>query len=324
MRKIRIDSDTKRFVRYQTVVDFLSANDSLYRSEINEALREEKPQFIGRVIGDLVKEGYLSNSGPKTNPTYFWSDKKKEFNPGRWIDQRVFTSTVKRSPFADRPRERLLRYGPSGLKTSELLAILIRSGLPHESAIQAGEKLATHFGDDLEKLSLQARGELKQISRAVGETAYSQIMAGLELGKRLARQTTIRPVPRFKIRNTSDALTYCKQHFMRLAREAKQEEFHVVLLDEKHHVIKSERITVGLLDKSLVHPREIFKPAVRESASAVILVHNHPSGDPTPSQDDKTITRDLKKAAETLGLRILDHIILSKDKVLSMADERIL
>jgi DNA repair protein RadC len=214
--------------------------------------------------------------------------------------------------------------GPSELKISELLAILIRSGLRGESAMQAGERLATLFGNNLEKLSLQARGELKQVSKAIGETAYCQIMAGLELGKRLASQRTTESVPHHKVRNTSDALTYCKEHFMRLAREAKQEEFHIVLLDEKHRVIKSEQITVGLLDKSLAHPREVFKPAVKESASALILVHNHPSGDPTPSQDDRTITKDLKRAAETLGLRILDHIILCKDKALSMAEEKML
>jgi DNA repair protein RadC len=271
-----------------------------------------------------MKDGYLTNSGPKTKPEYSWSVKREEFNAGRWIDQRVFTATVKRSPFPDRPRERLLRLGPSELKISELLTILIRSGLRGESAMQAGERLATLFGNNLEKLSLQARGELKQISRAIGEAAYCQIMAGLEFGKRLASQRTTESVPHHKVRNTSDALAYCKEHFMRLAREAKKEEFHIVLLDEKHHVIKSEQITVGLLDKSLVHPREVFKPAVRESASAVILVHNHPSGDPVPSQDDRTITKDLKKAAETLGLRILDHIILCKDRALSMAQEKML
>jgi DNA repair protein RadC len=149
-------------------------------------------------------------------------------------------------------------------------------------------------------------------------------MAGLELGKKLATQRTAKSVVRHKVRNTSDAIAYCKEHFMRLAREAKQEEFHVVLLDEKHRVIKAEPITVGLLDKSLVHPREVFKPAVKESASALILVHNHPGGDPAPSQDDKTITKDLKRAAETLGLRILDHIIISRDKAFSMAQEKLL
>jgi DNA repair protein RadC len=321
---MKTQPDVKRFTRYQSVVGVLLAWDQFQKSDIYEVLKNEKPQFIGRVIGELVKDGYLTNSGLKTKPQYSWSAKKEEFNSGRWIDQRVFTLTVKRSPSIDRPRERLLRLGPSELKISELLSILIRSGLRGESAMQAGERLATLFGSTLGKLSLQARGELKQVSKAIGETAYCQIMAGLELGKRLASQRTTESVPHHKVRNTSDALAYCKEHFMRLAREAKQEEFHIVLLDEKHQVIKSEQITVGLLDKSLAHPREVFKPAVKESASALILVHNHPSGDPTPSQDDKTITKDLKKAAETLGLRILDHIILSKDKTLSMAEERML
>ncbi|MDO9122862.1 MAG: DNA repair protein RadC, partial [Deltaproteobacteria bacterium] len=302
----------------------LLIKDSFCKSEIYESLKEEKPQFIGRSISDLVKDGYLTNSGSKTKPQYSWSAKRDELNAGRWIDQRVFTPTVKRSPSVDRPRERLIRLGPSELKISELLAILIRSGLRGESAMQAGERLATLFGSNLEKLSLQARGELKRVSKAIGETAYCQIIAGLELGKRLVSQRTTESVPHHKVRNTSDALAYCKEHFMRLAREAKQEEFHIVLLDEKHHVIRSEQITVGLLYKSLVHPREVFKPAVKESASAVILVHNHPSGDPTPSQDDRTITKDLKRAAETLGLRILDHIILCKDKALSMAEEKLL
>lgn len=293
------------------------------KAKVYEALKDEKKAFVGRVIGQLVRDGYLTKTGPKSNSQFSWAVKKEEFNPGRWIDQRVFTATVKRSPYADRPRERLLRLGTSELKSSELLAILIRAGIQGESAIQAGEKLATYFGNDLEKLSLQARGELKQLSPAIGETAYCQIMAALELGKRLANQQVVESAPRSKIRNTSDALIYCKKYFIRLAREAKQEEFHVILLDEKHFVIKSERVTVGLLNQSLAHPREVLKPAVRESASALILVHNHPNGDPTPSQDDCSITKELKIAAEALGLRIIDHIILAKDRILSMVDERL-
>ena len=321
---MKATSDTKRFSRYQSVVNVLLAKDSFHKSDIYEALKDEEKAFLGRVISELVQDGYFTKTGLKTKPQYTWSTKKNGFNPGRWIDQRVFTATVKRSPSDDRPRERLLRLRPAELKISELMAILIRSGLQGESAMQAGEKLAAFFGNDLEKLSIQARGELKQISRAIGETAYCQIMAALELGKRMANQRATESAPSYKIRNTSDAVSYCTQHFMRLAREAKKEEFHVVLLDEKHNVIKSEKITVGLINKSLAHPREVFSPAIRESASAVILVHNHPSGDPTPSQDDKTITKELKKAAETLGLRILDHIILSKDKVVSMVDEKLL
>jgi DNA repair protein RadC len=273
---MKTQPDAKRFTRYQSVINVLLANDSFHKTDIYEALKDEKAVYIGRIIGELVHDGYLTRAGLKTKPRYSWSAKKEDFNAGRWIDQRVFTTTVKRSPTDDRPRERLLRLGPAGLKVSELLAILIRSGRQGESALQAGERLAAFFGNDLEKLSLRARGELKQISRAIGETAYCQIMASLELGKRLADQRAAQPASNHKIRNTTDALHYCKQHFMRLAREARQEEFHVVLLDEKHQVIKSEQITVGLLNESLAHPREVFKMAIRESASAVILVHNHP------------------------------------------------
>lgn len=321
---MKTNKDTKRFARYQFVVNLLLVRDCFRKSDIYEALKDEKKSFIGRVVSGLVRGGYLTKAGVKTNTQYFWSAKRGEFNAGQWIDRQVFTATVKRSPSVDRPRERLLKVGASGLKISELLAILIRSGLQGESAMQAGEKLAALFGDDLEKLSLQARGELKQVSKAIGETAYCQIMAALELGKKLANQRVGDSAPSYKIRNTLDALTYCKKHFARLAREAKQEEFHVVLLDEKHKVIKSEQVTIGLLSQCLAHPREVFKPAIRESAVSIILVHNHPNGDPTPSQDDKTITKELKSAAETLGIRILDHVIVSKDKILSMVEEKIL
>ena len=319
---MKIDPDAKRFLRYQCIVNVLLAQNSFSKADIYPALKNENPPFIGRVIAELVRDGYLVENGSRSKRLYSWSEKKRDFNAGRWIDQRVFTATVKRSPLSDRPRERLLRLGPSGLKTSELLAILVRSGLQRESAMQAGEKLAARFGNDLHELSLKARGELKQISKAIGETAYCQIMAALELGKRLAEQREIFPGPPSKVNSTSAAVAYCKKHFDRLAQEGAQEEFHVVLLNEKHRVIKTEQITVGLINSSLVHPREVFKPAIRESASAVILVHNHPSGDPTPSQEDITITKELKAAADLLGLRILDHIILAKDKILSMVDEK--
>lgn len=321
---MRSSPDEDRFARYQSVVDTLWAKESFKKPDIYEALKVEQKSFIGKVIGELVREGYLTQNGLKSIPRYSWSEKKKAFNPGHWIDQRVFAPTVKRSPSMDRPRERLLRLGPAELKTSELLAILIRSGLYGESAIQAGEKLAALFGDDLQNLSQKARGELKRVSSAIGESAYCQIMAAFELGKRLSRQKSADAQPAHKITSTSDALAYCKARFARLAHEAAQEELHVVLLNEKNHVLKTEQITVGLLNKSLAHPREVFKPAVRESASAVILVHNHPSGDPTPSQDDKTITKELKTAGDTLDIRVLDHIILAGDHVLSMVEEKIL
>ena len=267
-------SDTERFARYQAVVDAILAKESFRKSEIYLFFKDDERSFIGRIIRELVQDGYLSQNGAMSKPLYSWTEKKKDFNPGRWIDQRVFTPTVKRSPSSDRPRERLLRLGPAELKTAELLAILVRAGLQGESATQVGEKLAARFGNDLHALSLKARGELKQISKAIGETAYCQIMAALELGKRMAGQVESSTEKAEKVSSTADALAFCKKHFARLAQEGAKEEFHVVLLDQKHHVIKTEQITVGLSNQSLAHPREVFRPAIQESASAVILVHN--------------------------------------------------
>jgi len=321
---MKILSETQRLKRYRSVLGVLLSKDSFEKPDIYDRLKEEHKAFIGRVINELVKDGFLTKKGSNAKPRYGWSKKKETFNTGRWMDQRVYSATVKSSPSSDRPRERLLFLGPAKLKTSELLAILIRSGLQGESAIQAGEKLAARFGSDLESLSLKARGELKVISKAMGESAYCQIMAALELGKRMAGQQAFESAQNHRIRSTADALTFCRQHFSRLAREAEQEEFHVVLLDQNHRVIRTEKITVGLSDRSLAHPREVFRPAIRESASALILVHNHPNGNPSPSEDDVEITRELKRGAETLGLRILDHIILGKNEILSMVERNLL
>ena len=315
-------SDTERFARYQAVIEALVPQESFHKSDIYPSFQLEEKAFIGRVIGELTLDGYLSRNGKKSNASFSWTENKKDFNPGHWIDQRVFTPTVKRAPSSDRPRERLLRVGPAELKTSELLAILVRAGQQGESATQVGEKLAARFGNDLHALSLKARGELKQISKAVGETAYCQIMAALELGKRMADQEGGKEKAE-RIASTADALSFCKRRYARLAREGAKEEFHVVLLDQKHHVIRTEQITVGLSNQSLAHPREVFRPAIREAASALILVHNHPSGDPTPSHEDKILTKNLKRAAEVLGLRLIDHIILGRDKAVSMAEEKI-
>jgi len=317
-----VQSDTERFSRYQSVVDALQAKRAFHKSDIYNALCNEKKAFIGRIIVSLVKDGFLCKNGKKSNPLYHWTRKGEEFIPVRWIDQQVFSTTVKRSPLSDRPRERLLRQGPAELKTTELLAILVRSGQQGESAVHVGEKLAARFGDDLQALSLKARGELKQTSKAIGETAYCQIMAALELGKRLSIQKKSASDKPYKIRKAADALAYCRKYFGRLSLEGVKEEFHVVLLDQALQVMKTVQITVGLSDKSLVHPREVFKPAIQEAASAIILVHNHPSGDPTPSPQDFSITEEIKAAANILGLRVLDHVILAKDQAVSIAKER--
>jgi len=317
-------SEIERFLRYQRVLDALFKLDAFHKEDAYKAAPDEERVFVGRLIGELERDGHLVRERARGGPVFSWSGNKAQFNVGRWIDHRVYSPSVKRSPNDQRPRERLLQAGPEALKTAELLAILIRSGLPGESAVQAGEKVAARFGEDLQGLSLKARGELKQLSHAIGETAYCQIMAGLELGKRLAAQQTAGQEGAPRIKDPASALRFCKKRFARLALEGAQEEFHVVLLDPAHQVIRTVQITVGLADQSLVHPREVFRPAVQESAAAVILVHNHPTGDPTPSSQDIAITRQLKTAAETLGLQVLDHIILGRSRSVSMKEENLL
>lgn len=204
------------------------------------------------------------------------------------------------------------------MKSSELLAILIRSGRPGESAVAAGEKLAKEFDERLGELPSAGRGELKAISPAIEKTAYCQIMAGIELGRRVAELSG--PMKSTKIGGPADAMAYCQRRFARLASDMKQEEFHIVTLSTKNQVIDTHQITVGTLDASLVHPREVFRAAIKDAASSIILVHNHPSGDPTPSSEDRKVTERLTEVGKTLGIEVLDHIVLGKGSAVSIRE----
>ena len=120
------------------------------------------------------------------------------------------------------------------------------------------------------------------------------------------------------IRSSDDAIAFCKERFARLAADGAQEEFHVVCLDARHQVMGTYRVTVGAVDRSLVHPREVFRPAIKDASKAVIVVHNHPSGDPAPSEEDFTVTTRLEEAGKALGIALLDHIIVARKGAVSM------
>jgi DNA repair protein RadC len=240
-----------------------------------------------------------------------------------WIDRQVYGNQIKQKPEEERPRERLLREGPAKLSTSQLLAILIRVGMPGESAEQAGGRIANHFsGERLASLPEASLHELKHFSRAIRSDSYAQIMAGIELGRRIGVLRDVQPNIPERIRGSEDAVAYCMRRFARLAVDGKQEEFHIVTLDTQHGPIQDHCITVGTLDASLVHPREVFRAAIRDSASAILLVHNHPSGDPTPSREDHAVTDRLTKVGELIGIRVLDHIIVSKQRGVSLLANR--
>lgn len=149
------------------------------------------------------------------------------------------------------------------------------------------------------------------------EIGYQRLMAAIELGRRISE-----PKPNYNepIVSSTIAMEFCKARFHRLIAEGVQEEFHIVTLDTRHRMINTHLITVGTLDASLVHPREVFRPAIRDACSCVLLTHNHPSGDPTPSTEDKEVTRRMAAAGEIVGIAVLDHIIVAKEGCASLRE----
>ena len=315
--KSKTGKSTKdRYDRYRPIIEYVASREAFALENVKDQFADEKPGFITRNINELVQQGWVIREDDQD--AYRWNPGRGEFSVARWLDQKLFGAQVKVAPEGERPRERLLAVGAEKLRTSELLAILVRSGRPGESAVMAGQKVANHFQTRLEDLPAAGRGELKSISPAIADAAYCQIMAGIELGRRVAALSD-EQITR-KIGSTSEAIEFCQQHFRRLALDARQEEFHIVTLDTKNQVIDTHQITVGTLDASLVHPREVFRPAIKDAASSIILLHNHPSGDPTPSPEDHAVTRRLESSGKTLGIDVLDHIVLGRNSAVSIRE----
>lgn len=289
-------------------------------AEAKRHCSESTPAYVTRTLGELVREGVLLRFTEQKEDRYRWASPRDEFQLASWIDRQIHGTQVKETPPQERPRERLLRHGAASLSTADLLAILIRVGVPKESAVVGAQKIANRFADCLDELSRCSATEIKQISPAATQASYTQIMAGIELGRRIAKVASSRQQSLVKITSTQEAIAYCEQAFARLASDGVQEEFHIVTLDTKHKPIHTHCVTVGTLDASLVHPREVFRPAIRDAASAVILVHNHPSGDPTPSREDHQVTHQLTEAGQLLGITVLDHIIVAKQQALSIRE----
>ncbi len=211
----------------------------------------------------------------------------------------------------DRPRERLWRLGASALTTTELLAILVGTGRSGRDALQTASGLLATGGGSLRRLATRPPAELLQ-SPGVGPTKGGRLLAALELGRRVTEET--RPPPR-RIRTPGDVVDWMDQQFRDLAVE----EFRVLALDSQSQVLRDILVTRGLLNSSLVHPREVFRSAIAEAAAGIILVHNHPSGDPTPSPEDQAVTRQLVAAGQVLDLPVYDHVIVAGDRFTSFA-----
>jgi len=225
--------------------------------------------------------------------------------------------SIKDWPEEDRPREKLLRAGAGSLTDAELIAIVLRTGngSTGESALDHARALLARFGS-LKGIEDAAVKDFSAI-KGVGSAKTAQLKASLELGRRMAAR---RWNAGARLRSSEDVF----RHFGAQLENEKRELFYVVLLNNKNRKIRDVKISEGSLTASLVHPREVYNPVIRESAAAVIFVHNHPSGDPAPSAEDVEITRRLKEVGELVGVRVLDHVVIGHDRYFSFSDRGML
>ena len=220
--------------------------------------------------------------------------------------------SIKEWPQGDRPREKLLARGAGALSDAELLAILLRTGGRGMTAVDQARAVIEQFGD-FRHLATAGAGDLCSV-KGLGPVKASQILAAIEIAKRYGEHE-FKPGEAF--RGSADVYAHFRE---RLAGE-RREHFYAVLLDNKHRKIKDVAVSLGSLTASIVHPRDVFVPVVREAAAAVIFVHNHPSGDPTPSREDIEITRRLREVGDLMGVRVLDHIVVGKGRYVSFVDD---
>ena len=222
--------------------------------------------------------------------------------------------TIHDLPKEERPRERLVKFGEQALSAQELLQVILGRGVAGESVTVTAQKLLSQFGS-LQRLAEASIEELSSV-KGIGLAKATQIKAVFEIGRRISSQT-----PSYK----SKELTDPKKAYQLIKSKLKdytREHFYIIALNSRNHSIVE--VSVGSLDASIVHPREVFSEAIKNKAASVIFAHNHPSGDPEPSEDDLEITKRLVKAGKILGIEVIDHIIVAKDKFLSMKEKGIL
>ena len=218
--------------------------------------------------------------------------------------------TVHDLPLSERPRERLLKLGSEALSAQEVLALILGRGIRGESVMVTAQRLLSKFGN-LKGVANASVEELSEI-RGIGLAKAAQIKAAVELSKRLESPVAESRKP--AIKSPEDVATIVRSQL----KGKKKEHFLVLCLDTRNHLINSKQVSMGSLDTSVVHPREVFKEAISSNAASVIFVHNHPSGDPEPSKEDVELTKRLARAGEIIGIDVLDHIIVCDKAYLSL------
>ena len=219
--------------------------------------------------------------------------------------------TVRDLPRQERPRERLQKFGPEALSAQELLALVIGRGIPKKSVMNIAQELLAKFGN-VKAIGQATIEELSQI-KGIGLAKAAQIKACFELGKRENLEPELK---NFDVKNPEGVVKAIRASIQDKAKE----HFKLILLNPRNKIIGVSTISIGTLNASLVHPREVFKDAIMHSAASVVLAHNHPSGDPEPSEDDLKITKKLVDSGKILGIEVIDHIIIGKNNFCSFKE----
>ncbi|MCR2045009.1 RadC family protein [Anaerosalibacter massiliensis] len=224
--------------------------------------------------------------------------------------------TIKDMPLSERPREKLYKYGVKSLSNAELVAVIIRTGSRSDTAIDLAQRLISMDKRGIGYLSDASFEELISV-KGIGKCKAAQIIAAIELGKRIGAQSGEDKV---KVTSPVDIVDLIMEEM----RYFKKEHFRIAILDTKNHIITVEDISIGNLNSSIVHPREVYNIAIKRSANSIILIHNHPSGDPTPSREDIQITNRLIETGNIVGIKVLDHIIIGDNRYLSFRERNII
>jgi DNA repair protein RadC len=226
-------------------------------------------------------------------------------------DDVQYNPTIKELPLSERPRERLLHHGPGALSSAELLAIILRTGTANENVVRLAQRLLASF-DGLAGLARANPSELTA-EKGLGPAKVTQVKAALELGRRMLIAS---PDERPQIRSPADAANLVMSEMGLL----EQEHLRVMLLDTKNRVLDTPTVYQGSLNTSLIRVGELFRDAIRTNCAALIVVHNHPSGDPTPSPEDVAVTRQIVEAGKLLDVEVLDHLIIGRQRFVSLKE----
>lgn len=224
--------------------------------------------------------------------------------------------TIKDLPLSERPREKLCSFGAESLSNAELLAIIIRTGHREDTAIDVAQRILSLDNRGISFLSDVSIQELTSV-KGIGECKAAQILAAIEIGKRLNRRGSYDKV---KV-NSPIVIVNLMMDEMRYLNK---EHFRIAILDTKNQILVIENISIGTLNASIVHPRDVFKIAIKRNANSIILIHNHPSGDPSPSNEDINITQRLVETGNLIGIKVLDHIIIGDNKYISFKEKNLI